>query len=213
MIFQAAVIITIAIFFSRATFADLKDTSAFRMGGVICVSTLLLALYYLLFSGAPHFYGRYLAPLMLVSIPLAGIALAYVNRFGHLLRFLVLSSLALIAALSILGYHFQIGVSKSPFYNDQLQLIEASVPRSEVVSAGQSGTIGYFRDRVVNLDGKVNPEALHYRHAMWEYLKARNIAWYCDWASGFLGPDPAANGWTVVGRRGSFLLYHYTSTR
>jgi hypothetical protein len=93
-----------------------------------------------------------------------------------------------------------------------LCLIEAYVPRSDVVSAGQSGTIGYFRDHVVNLDGKVNTEALHYRSNMWEYLERRNIAWYCDWASGSLGPDPAANGWTMVAKRGQFLLYQHTRT-
>jgi hypothetical protein len=210
MLLQACIVLIIALLFAKTAFSDMKTTNAFRIGGVITISTAILGLYYLLFSGAPHFYGRYLSPFMLISIVVAAITLAQVDRFHNLIRFAVLIPLVLIAAASILGYQFQVGVSKSPFYNDQLQLIEASVPHAETVSAGQSGTIGYFRDHVVNLDGKVNAEALHYRNNMWKYLENRNIAWYCDWSSGFLGPDPAANGWTVVGRRGSFLLYHHS---
>jgi len=197
------------VFVSITTLAELKNTGGFRAGSCIVMSTLLLGLYYLFFSGAPHFYGRYLSPFMLISIVLAGIALARVDRFGQIVRLGALIPLGLIAALSILGYQLQIGVSRSPFYNDQLQLIEARVPHSDAVSAGQSGTIGYFRDRVVNLDGKVNAEALRYRGRMWEYLEQRQIAWYCDWATGFLGPSPAANGWSMVARRGDFLLYHH----
>jgi ABC-type sugar transport system permease subunit len=148
---------------------------------------------------------------MLVAIPLAAIVLAQLDRFRYLVRFAILTPVALIAVISILGWQFQAGISKSPFYNDQLQLIEAHVPRDEAVSASQSGTIGYFREQVVNLDGKVNPEALFYRSNMWEYLERRNIAWYCDWASEFLGPDPAANGWTVIAKRGAFVLYQHTN--
>jgi hypothetical protein len=207
MVIQAGIVLLLARFFWKRGFIDPKDSRAIRMGGVIAVSTLLLGLYYLLTSGAVHFYGRYLAPLMLVSVigQRAGTGESIRGRHG----FTALVPISLVAVLSIIGYHFPTGKSKSPFYNDQLQLIASNVPSTESVSAGQSGTIGYFREHVVNLDGKVNPEALHYRHNTWEYLKARNIRWYCDWSSEFLGPDPAANGWVAVGQRGAFLLYHH----
>jgi hypothetical protein len=211
MLLQACVILTLVIVFARPTFPQIKDTNAVRLGSVLVLSTALLGVYYLFFSGAIHFYGRYLAPWMLAAIPFAAIVLVQIHRFRPLVCFIALAPIALIAAISILGWHLQRDVSKSPFYNDQLQLIAAYVPPSDAVSAGQSGTIGYFRDHVVNLDGKVNSEALGYRSNMWEYLERRNIAWYCDWASGWLGPDPAANGWTVVAKRGAFQLYHHTN--
>jgi len=135
------------------------------------------------------------------------------DRFRHLISFGILTPLALIAVISIFGWHFQIGAAKNPFYNDQLQLIDAYVPLDDTIGAGQSSTIGYFRAHVVNLDGKVNSEALPYHNNMWEYLERRNITWYCDWASGFLGPNPAANGWKVMAKRGSFVLYHHTNTQ
>ena len=60
--------------------------------------------------------------------------------------------------------------ASSPMYAVQLPLVREGVPDGEVVAAGQSGTLGYFRDNVLNLDGKVNPEALQYRGRMREYL-------------------------------------------
>jgi hypothetical protein len=207
MLIHACVIFGVAMLFA-SRFPQLKDTDTAHMAIVLVLSTSLLGLYYLFFSGAPHFYGRYLAPFMLVAIPMTAITLAQLDHFRHLVHAAVLAPIALIAVISILGWHLQRGVSRSPFYNEQLQLIEAYVPPADTVSAGQSGTIGYFRDRVVNLDGKVNAEALQYRGHMWEYLERRNIAWFCDWPSGYLGPDPAANGWTVVAKRGPFVLYH-----
>jgi hypothetical protein len=211
MLIQACVILFVAALFARITLPQMRDSRMIHIGSVLVLSTSLLSLYYLFFSGAVHFYGRYLAPFMLVAIPLTAIVLTQMQRFHHLVRFAILPALALIAAISILGWQLQTGVSKSPFYNDQLQLIQAHVPHNDTVSASQSGTIGYFRDHVVNLDGKVNAQALPYRSHMWEYLERRNIAWYCDWASEFLGPDPAANGWAVIAKRGAFVLYQHTN--
>lgn len=212
MLIHAAVILTLAAIYAKTTYPQVKNTSTFRMGVIIASSTFLLGFYYLFFSGAPHFYGRYLTPLMLVAIALAASALAQIDRFRSL-PVIVLAPIALIAGISVLGWHFQIGVSQSPFYRDQLHLIETYVPQTDVVSAGQSGTIGYFRDRVVNLDGKVNAEALQNRDNMELYLERRHISWYCDWTSSFLGTDPAANGWTVVAKRGDFALYHRDSAQ
>ena len=58
-----------------------------------------------------------------------------------------------------------------------------SIPEEQVVGARQSGTLGYFRNRVINLDGKVNPRAPKDEHAMHRYLKSVNIDWLCDWPS------------------------------
>lgn len=208
MALQALIAIAAVAFFIKTIYPHIRHSNTAHFSRVLLTSTAILCLYYLLSSGAPHFYGRYLTPFMLLSIPLAGLALANLPRFRGLATLGVVGPILLIAMVSIVGYHLQRGVSKSPFYNDQLQLIASYVPPTDVVGAAQSGTIGYFRDRVVNLDGKVNAEAIPYRDTMWVYLENEGITWFCDWSTTWLGPDPEANGWTPVGRRGQFVLYH-----
>jgi hypothetical protein len=93
---------------------------------------------------------------------------------------------------------------------DQLELVRANVPPEEWVAAGQSGTLGFFRPRVLNMDGKVNPEARAYAGHATDYLKARGVRWFVDWEwylHRALGPDPERLGWVKVGERRNFLLY------
>ena len=86
------------------------------------------------------------------------------------------------------------------------------VPPGDEVAAGQSGTLGFFRERVVNPDGKVNREALAYQANMGDYLRRRGVKWFVDWqhyAERYLGPDPAAHGWRLVATRADFRLYRH----
>jgi len=97
-------------------------------------------------------------------------------------------------------------------YTDQLGLVKHYVPDEEYVAAANSGTLGYFRERVVNLDGKVNPDALKFKNKIGVYLKEREIPWFCDWpdvATRCLGKNPGKHGWSLMGKKGSFELYHY----
>ena len=69
------------------------------------------------------------------------------------------------------------------------------------------------RPRVVNVDGKVNRDALAYQDRMWVYLDQRAIRWFVDspwYVERMLGPDPAKNGWSLVAMAGGtaeFRLY------
>jgi hypothetical protein len=102
-----------------------------------------------------------------------------------------------------------------------VKLVAANVPAGEIVAAGQSGTLGYFRDHVVNTDGKVNLDALHYKKRIWTYLRERGIRWYVDWpfyVNRHLGvpldpatglPAESGNGWKYVAQRNGFFLYRY----
>ncbi len=44
-----------------------------------------------------------------------------------------------------------------------VEWVRANADASDWVAAPQSGTVGYFHDRTINLDGKVNPESLRAR--------------------------------------------------
>jgi hypothetical protein len=96
-------------------------------------------------------------------------------------------------------------------YWEQLALVGAQVPDTDDVAAGQAGTLGYFRQRVVNVDGKVNREAIPYQARMWDYLAARDVRWFCDWpfyVEKYLGADPGRHGWRQVGQNGYWQLWH-----
>jgi hypothetical protein len=108
------------------------------------------------------------------------------------------------------SYHEPI-IDRNIFVRRQLTLVESRVPPEEWVAALQTGTLGYFRDRVLNLDGKVNPQALRRRHDIWRYLDEQGVRWLCDWPElfrPFFGSRPEEQGWELQARSGKFALYH-----
>lgn len=209
LIVQGLLLIGVAFIFFRDVFPMIQGSLAARFAAALFTTAIVFCAYYLLTSGAGHFYGRYLSVLMLLSVPVTAIALFGSPRLPKPVGGACVLAVLAIALLSVAGFHLQRGVAKSPFYNDQLQLILSNVPAGDVVGAGQSGTIGYFRERVVNLDGKVNSAAIPFRDRMWVYLEQQHIEWFCDWTTKWLGPDPAAHGWQFVAKRGDFLLYRH----
>ena len=116
------------------------------------------------------------------------------------------------AAVSAIAWDIQASVSPSGYYHEQLRLVEEHVPPAEAVCAFQSGTIGYFRDRVVNLDGKVNGEALRRRGDLQAYVAERGVNWFCDWGSWFAGPGAPPGVWLPVATRGAFTLCRRASS-
>lgn len=189
----------------------------FGAGCALFVASLLAG--YTTTSFAWRFYERYLAPVALVAVALLGIAATRRARrsFGSraprraALATAVLAACGPVAALSL---YYGGPTGRHPFVSyylrDQLALVEAHAPAGDLVGAWQSGTLGYARPRVVNLDGKVNPEALRHRERMPEYLDREGVRWFCDWewcVHACLGEDPALAGWERVGESGIFELW------
>jgi hypothetical protein len=185
----------------------------------------LLAYYTILFT-AYWFYYRYFAPLALVSFVIVPVLLA---RLAFSSGWRAMTALAAVlvaqtATLAVLAWNGQ-GLGGNTVYHDQVALVRAHVPANELVAAGQSGTLGFFRDNVVNTDGKVNRDALAYQDRMWDYLRARNVKWFVDWpfyVNRYLGvpldprtelPLPAGNGWQLRAEQNYFYLYEYTGSR
>jgi hypothetical protein len=113
-------------------------------------------------------------------------------------------------------FHFDTDAT-SPYYKNQLTLINIFVPADATVAAGQSGTIGFFRDHVVNLDGKVNAAALSRQGNIKAYLAIENIQWLCDqpdYITKYLGSDKGnPDGWQLVHSLNGFQLWHHASFR
>ena len=137
--------------------------------------------YYTLAFGAFWFLDRYLAPMLVVALPWIACAAegAWVR---HCARRVVRGGWAFAAVVALVGAvnlpvalvalrapseppawastRTNLGSHSNSNFADQTMPILDRVDSRCVVGARQSGTLGYFRDRVVNLDGKVNLRAL-----------------------------------------------------
>lgn len=120
----------------------------------------MMLVYYGLFFGARHFLGRYLSPLSIWTCILASsLACASLNRLGgaRVLYAGVLSAGVLgLGLLNVRAYG--LGTKHQHFH--VVEWVRSHVSERTWVGAIQTGTLGFFHDRTVNLDGKVNPEAL-----------------------------------------------------
>lgn len=193
---------------------QLKQTINFS--GCFLAFNATLVLWYVGSSAAAHFYVRYFAPLMVLSTWILGSCLAavQVTKSRRFARIVGPASLVFIFPVILMTsmWHTGWGSLGNPMYTQQIPLVLRLVPETDYVAAGQSGTLGYFRSKVVNLDGKVNSEALRYQDHMRDYLAERKIRWFCDRLSivhQYLGPNPEADGWELRGEEGGFLLYHF----
>jgi hypothetical protein len=163
--------------------------------------------YYWLTFFADWFYIRYFAPLSLLAFVFGPALLVKAARaWAMTLTGAVGATSLVLLALAWTGW--------SPFgasaHHEQVELVAEHVPAEATVAAGQSGTLGFLRARVVNVDGKVNPEALAWRGRMWDYLDRRGIEWFADstwYVELYLGLDPEAVGWRLVAQSGDFVVY------
>lgn len=158
---------------------NLNSGDSFGVIIAMILGSTLLSGYYTLFTISTYFYQRYtilFAPLALILI------LKRVE--GGVTR---AQSMAVWTALiiSLLNYFtiYQSPRSENSLFDNQVRLVLRSVPDNQIVGARQSGTLGYFRKLVVNLDGKVNPKAPKKAPEMSNYLKLNGINWLCDWPS------------------------------
>jgi hypothetical protein len=201
----------------RFLFAAAEDAMAGRTRGfarALFATLLLLGLWYGLSFFAVWFYSRYLAASALLGVvTLAVAAEPIAGRRPALAGLVGLVLLAPVLTLAALAWHGA-GLYGTILFRDQLALVERLVPPDDVVAAGQSGTLGFFRPHVVNMDGKVNPAIHAYAGHPWDYLAERDIHWFVDWpwyVEKSLGPDPAQHGWHPRGRLANFVLYHRDS--
>jgi hypothetical protein len=200
-----------------------------RRGGIMrpvvaayVVHGVALSAYYGLEFGAPHFLSRYLA----VLAPLLIVAAIWV-AIDILRGLLGRRWPAGLAAAGVVGLALSVGLYARPFlpgaagqgHFQVVDWIEAHVPGETWVGAVQTGTLGYWHDRTINLDGKVNPEALAVLRAeghVLNYVRESPIQYLADWEGiatwvereGFgevfevVVHDPAAN-LAVLKRRGA----------
>jgi hypothetical protein len=169
-----------------------------------------LILFYVTTFFAYWFYLRYFAPLALPALIIAALIFAAHATSGA--RLLIAGMMIIAVGATIMPIIMTAGRAGPSTHQPLVDLVRAHVPESDFVASGQSGTLGYFRARVVNVDGKVNRDVLAERGNVGAYLDRRRIVWFVDSPWGverMLGTDPGARGWEIVARStiSEFVLY------
>lgn len=180
--------------------------AARRWGLALLAGTAALLAWYATRSTATWFYPRYLSYLALVGAVLTALLVA---TLGARSRLLGCAALLALAALHVRTNGFAFAVPGPQDASPALELVRRHVDPAATVAAAQSGTLGFFRDRVLNLDGKVNPEALAYRGRLNEYLDRAAVDWVCDDDYALsVGFRPNPDAWEVVDRIDRVVLWH-----
>lgn len=150
---------------------------------------LSLAGYYGLFFGAPHFITRYMSsmtPLLAVLMAALFYQLLLLRRQRVFIGDTLMVGL-LASALLITGARSMSHVQEDP-NNGHRQVVDwvsQNVLPSQWVAAVQTGTLGFFHDKTINLDGKVNPDALRVLRDTADIrpyvVRQSSIAFLVDW--------------------------------
>ena len=162
-------------------------------GQRFCLVALLFSAgiggYYGFFFGAPHFVTRYISALSpLFAILSATAAYLLIARVLRDRRVFVAMGSAIVSVLcmeavglAVLDY----ARGESHMHKQVVQWVQENVDERQWVGAPQTGTLGYFHDRTLNLDGKVNPNALRAvierTHVLTYVLDDTPINFIVDW--------------------------------
>lgn len=198
----------------RALFRAL-DRTIIEILSVLALFVVFLTVWYPSSSWASFFYSRYFAPASILGVLFWSLViLKIVERVPRSVAVIGLAVVTTqIPILVALNYS---GPLRQALLAAQVPLSKEYVPADDWVAGVQSGTLGFHRDHVANLDGRVNFAALGYRHDLERYLRERGIRWIVDRAwiiEKFLGPDFEKRGWVPVAASGGITLYHYDETK
>jgi hypothetical protein len=153
---------------------------------VAALLLVFLATYYGVLFGAAYFMARYLSPLSIgfALATTAGAFALHAQLPAGALRRALPPCAAVALLLLVAGTNARLYSNGTSHMHFQVvEWTERNVAESQWMAAVQTGTLGFFHDRTVNLDGKVNPDAL-------KHLIARTTPQYV--VDGRFGPEGAA---------------------
>ncbi len=174
----------ILMFLAFSILADKNKKSIFRITDNFVVrawmiSLLCLSTIYLCFFWATHFYHRYTSPLITLSLPLIAVVLSQVSYINKRALLCFIATLFFVQALG--SFHLgKIGNNHSI----SAGFVAENYPNKNfIVGAYQSGVIGYFNENVINLDGKLDGNALQLlrRGQITDYIAEKDINFIIDW--------------------------------
>jgi hypothetical protein len=190
------ILVLLGLLFKQASYFQMRER---RLVILISIYAGCLVIFYGLFFGARHFLSRYLFPTTPFFVLLWASMVVFIWQYLRLSQRLqsIMPVMAVLFISVVVGLHLRtyLMTHQSDGYHQYLgsysrhlhlaEWVEKNVPTNVWVGAWQSGTVGYFHDRTINLDGKTNPEALAARkkHQTPEYMIQKNIQYFLDWAS------------------------------
>lgn len=132
------------------------------------------------FFGAGWFLSRYLFPLAaFFALVLSAVLMEKRERLGKLLP---LVGVLFIVASTVANVRTYLNGKAHPHFQ-VIRYAQKNIPERIWVGGVQTGTLGFFHDRTINLDGKVNIAAYHslvggYRG---RYVEAGRVELLLDW--------------------------------
>ena len=153
--------------------------------GTLGVFLCALFMYYGIFFDATHFLGRYfypgVMPAALVGAALIGAGLQGITtpRGAAVGVVVAIGITVVMAGLNLRVYAH----GESHMHEQVVDWVQENVEPDVWVAAVQTGTLGYYHDRTINLDGKVDPQALVARLKQRTvcYLLKRDVQYVVDW--------------------------------
>lgn len=146
---------------------------------------ILYGFYYGFMFGAGYFLTRYLAPLGTFTIPIfVWLLLDTMEKLKASSRTLpVVVAAAGIALLALQQYRIYVEQARHPHFQ-VVEWVRKHVPDEVWLGAIQTGTLGFYHDRSINFDGKVDPRALEARLAdrHHEFIVSSDAQAIVDWA-------------------------------
>jgi hypothetical protein len=153
--------------------------------GVVALWMALFVAFYGIRFGVGFFISRYFFPLSpyLALVTVYWIHRAWRESASYRPPLLQVAAPALILALVVGLNARQYLKGREHNHFQVVEWVTAHVPDDVWVGAVQTGTLGFFHDRTINLDGKVNPYALRARIAgrAHEYVPETPIEYLADW--------------------------------
>lgn len=129
--------------------------------GVAVVHVAALVAYYGLFFGAKYFLSRYFAPVFAYTVVITLVLLVAASESKMWWSRAVMPSFMSVVVLLCCALHVRTYAGGTQhMHRPVVHWVAQNVPERAWVAAVQTGTLGFFHDRTINLDGKVNPEAL-----------------------------------------------------
>jgi hypothetical protein len=150
-----------------------------RVAALFLVNAAIFSAWYGMTSRAWWMYPRYAAPVVIVSVPALALTLL---RAGQRRTAAVALTVVMAGWVSVVAARYLPASAwiRTRTHHTQVELANRVVPANEKIGATQTGTLGYFRDGVVNLDGKVNEQALRRRGDLERYCREERIHWLVD---------------------------------
>lgn len=133
-----------------------------------------LFLYYNFYFNVYWYINRYMAPAIILFVIYASFSTQLFKSLYTKLFLVASIFISVIIGGSTL-YKFN-----DFMYTEQVNWIKQNASDSTWVAALQSGTLGYFHNKTINMDGKLNSDILYLNDEYGKYLFENNVEYFID---------------------------------